>query len=286
MRLALFSISYAGLWGQAVLSVREFIEQAARLGFAGVMLAGKRPHLAPLDVTPAKTEEIREVLARTGLRCEVIAGYTDFAGGPAAEVPYGEMQVAYVEALARLAAAFQCGIVRVFTAYEHVGQSLTALWPRVVALLQECCDRAAGHGVTIALQNHHDLGVHTTALLELLADVDRPNCKLGFDAWSPALRGEDLYEAARRAAPIPFSPPTPTTSACRASSTSPPWSTTSPRFPTWCGPCLSARVPSTTALFSAAWSRAALQELPPTKCVRPCGAAAAWTTSTAVPHAT
>lgn len=201
MRLALFSISYAGLWGQAVLSVREFIEQAARLGFAGVMLAGKRPHLAPLDVTPAKTEEIREVLARTGLRCEVIAGYTDFAGGPAAEVPYGEMQVAYVEALARLAAALQCGIVRVFTAYEHVGQSLTALWPRVVALLQECCDRAAGHGVTIALQNHHDLGVHTTALLELLADVDRPNCKLGFDAWSPALRGEDLYEAARRAAP-------------------------------------------------------------------------------------
>lgn len=64
MRLALFSISYAGLWGQAVLSVREFIEQAARLGFAGVMLAGKRPHLAPLDVTPAKTEEIREVLVR------------------------------------------------------------------------------------------------------------------------------------------------------------------------------------------------------------------------------
>src|SRR5262249_18288457 len=39
------------------------------------------------------------------------------------------------------------------------------------------------------------------ALLELLDDVDRPNCKLGFDAWSPALRGEDLFEAARRAAP-------------------------------------------------------------------------------------
>jgi sugar phosphate isomerase/epimerase len=38
-------------------------------------------------------------------------------------------------------------------------------------------------------------------LLELLAEIDRPNCKLGFDAWSPALRGEPLYDAARKAAP-------------------------------------------------------------------------------------
>jgi sugar phosphate isomerase/epimerase len=57
------------------------------------------------------------------------------------------------------------------------------------------------HGVTIAIQNHHDIGLHTGALLELLADIDRPNCKLGFDAWSPALRGESLYEAAKMAAP-------------------------------------------------------------------------------------
>jgi sugar phosphate isomerase/epimerase len=57
------------------------------------------------------------------------------------------------------------------------------------------------HGVTLAVQNHHDLAVHTAALLELLADIGRPNCKLGFDAWSPYLRGENLYAAARQAAP-------------------------------------------------------------------------------------
>lgn len=55
--------------------------------------------------------------------------------------------------------------------------------------------------MSIPIQNHHDLGVGTEALLELLHDVGRPNCKLGLDAWSPALRGEDLYDAARRAAP-------------------------------------------------------------------------------------
>jgi sugar phosphate isomerase/epimerase len=63
------------------------------------------------------------------------------------------------------------------------------------------CDRASAYGITIAIQNHHDLALDTDALLELLKDIDRPNCKLGFDAWSPALRGEKLYEAARKAAP-------------------------------------------------------------------------------------
>ena len=37
--------------------------------------------------------------------------------------------------------------------------------------------------------------------MELLAEIGRPNCKLGFDAWSPALRGEDVYAAAKNAAP-------------------------------------------------------------------------------------
>src|SRR5262245_34807360 len=118
MRPALFSISYAGLWGQATLSLREFFDTAAALGYTGVMIAGKRPHLSPLGTTPERVAEVREALARAGLRPEVIAAYTDFAGGPAAEVPHVELQIAYVESLARLASALGCGVVRVFTAYE------------------------------------------------------------------------------------------------------------------------------------------------------------------------
>jgi len=75
------------------------------------------------------------------------------------------------------------------------------VWGRVATVLSETCDRAAAHGVTIAIQNHHDVGLHSDALLELLGDVDRPNCKLGFDAWSVALRGEDIYDTARKMAP-------------------------------------------------------------------------------------
>lgn len=203
MKLGLFSISYAGLWGQAALDLPAFIARAGQLGFETVMLAGKRPHLAPLDWSPERAAEIRAALEETGVGCSVIAGYTDFAGGPATEVPFVEMQVAYVESLARIAADLGAKIVRVFTAYDTSPDGLLTprLWSTVVSALRECADRAAAHGVTIAVQNHHDVALHTDALLELLNEVGRSNCKLAFDAWSPALRGEDLYESARRAAP-------------------------------------------------------------------------------------
>jgi sugar phosphate isomerase/epimerase len=199
MQLSLFSISYAGLWGQTSLDLPRFIRHAAGLGFDAVMIAGKRPHLSPLDADAATLERLSHALSEANVRCAVVGAYTDFATPGAGEVPYGEMQIAYVESLCRVARALGANVVRVFTAYEWPGQNLQAAWRQVVASLREACDRA--HGCTLAIQNHHDVGLHTTALLELIADIDRPNCKLGFDAWSPALRGEDVYEAARLAAP-------------------------------------------------------------------------------------
>ena len=202
MQHCLFSISYAGLWGQDRLALSQFIERAAALGYSGVMIAGKRPHLSPLDAAPARLDEVRGQLERAGLTCPVVAGYTDFSGTGPPMVPVVEMQIAYVEALARVAAALGARYVRVFTGYERDGEPLIHTWERVVASLQECSDRAAAHGITLAVQNHHDIGVCTPALEELIGEIDRPNCRLGFDAWSLALRGEDVYTAARRLAPL------------------------------------------------------------------------------------
>jgi sugar phosphate isomerase/epimerase len=201
MQLSLFSISYAGSWGQHRLTLPEFVAKAAALGYQAVMLAGKRPHLSPLDWNMDQTAELRAHLARHEIACAVVAGYTELSRAAAAEVPYLEMQIAYVESLARLAKQLGAGVVRVFTAYESDRIPPHAAWCDVVRTLQEMCDRAAAHGITLAVQNHHDLAVHSDALLELLADIDRPNCKLGFDAWSPFLRGEDLYQAACKMAP-------------------------------------------------------------------------------------
>jgi sugar phosphate isomerase/epimerase len=198
---ALFSVSYAGFWGQAALSLPEFIARAGKLGFASVMLMGKRPHLSPLDATPAFIRSIKDALKSARVTCAAMGAYTNLSPASATEVPAIEFQIAYVESLARIGAALGASVVRIFTAYESGDRDLQWQWDRTVVAVREMCDRAAAHGVVIAMQNHHDLAVHTDALLELLADIDRPNCKLGFDAWSPALRGENLREAARKAAP-------------------------------------------------------------------------------------
>src|SRR5262245_48861242 len=114
MKLSLFSISYAGFWGQDRLSLDEFLRHAAKLGYRAVVIAGKRPHLSPLDSTPDRLEAVAGILKESGIECAVIGGYTDFAGGPAAEVPFVEQQIAYVEALSRIARRLGAGIVRIF----------------------------------------------------------------------------------------------------------------------------------------------------------------------------
>jgi len=203
MKTALFSVSYAGLWGQSRLDLASFIERAKTLGYQGVMLMGKRPHASILDLDAARRQELRRQLQAAGMETACIAGYTSFTAGlECPEVPLLELQVKYIEELARLAADLDCGLVRVFTGYESDRHSPAALWNRCVEALRWCADALRPFGVTLGIQNHHDLGLHTDALLELLRDIARPNVKLMFDAWSPALRGEDLYAAARKAAPF------------------------------------------------------------------------------------
>jgi sugar phosphate isomerase/epimerase len=201
MKPCLFSVSYAGFWGQASLPLNEFIARAGRLGYESVMIAGKRPHLSPLDAMPEMLEGVQTALKQARVTCDVIAGYTNLASGSAAEVPLDEMQIGYVESLARIAAAVGAPIVRIFTAYETGDRDPPTLWRRAVSIIREMCDRARDRRVTIAIQNHHDLALDTDSLLDLLAEIDRPNCKLAFDAWSPGLRGEDVYAAAKKAAP-------------------------------------------------------------------------------------
>ncbi len=156
-QLGLFSISYGGLWGQSVLDLRAFVRRAACLGYDAVMLAGKRPHLSPLDMTADAIAALRDELHTANVKCAVVAAYTNLSRASAAEVPFIEMQIAYVEELCKIGTQLGANVVRVFTAYEQPGQSPHANWQRVVGAIREMCDRAASHGVTIAIQNHHDV---------------------------------------------------------------------------------------------------------------------------------
>ena len=88
------------------------------------------------------------------------------------------MQIQHVTELARLAQALGAGVVRIFTAYEHpalgpagTGANGRATHPRVRARARPSC------GVTIGVQNHHDIAAGYESLADLIETVGEPNCR-------------------------------------------------------------------------------------------------------------
>lgn len=199
----LFSVSYAGAWGQHRLDLPAFFDKAAALGYPAVEIGGKRPHLSVLDYPDDESlEAVHSAAAEAGVEIATLAAYTDFASGRhAPEAPFVEMQLAYIGSLARMARALGAKIVRVFSGYSQDEAYYQADWDKCVKALREAAEITAGYGVVLGLQNHHDIGVSVDGFEALLDEVDHPNLKAMFDPWSIALHGADLYRSARRMAP-------------------------------------------------------------------------------------
>jgi sugar phosphate isomerase/epimerase len=199
----LHSVSYSGSWGQYALPLEDFIDKAAELGYNGVMLMAKRPHLSVLDCTSDHRSRLRARLQEHGLRMGCVAGYTNFtADMEHGDIPHREIQIRHVTELAEIARDLGGELVRVFTGYESPVATPHAQWKMTVDALRECARRAADFGVTIGVQNHHDIACGVDSLYDLIREVDEPNCRAMFDAWAPALHGADLAAAARKMAKL------------------------------------------------------------------------------------
>jgi sugar phosphate isomerase/epimerase len=201
--LLLHSVSYAGLWGQAALALDDFIDKAADLGFTGVMLMAKRPHLSVLDYGSPECARLRARIEARHLRSVCIAGYNNFTADlEHGDIPHREIQIRHVEDLARLAHSLGGDLVRIFTGYDHAAATHAVQWKLAVEATRECARRAAPLGVTIGVQNHHDLAAGYQSMHDFIAAVAEPNCRAMFDAWAPFLQGADLTAAARLMAPV------------------------------------------------------------------------------------
>ena len=204
MTPVLFSVSYAGFWGQHRLGLIPFLEKAAALGYPAVEIGAKRPHLSVVDYPDeASIAPVKAAADRLGIQITTLAGYTDFtAGRNAAEVPFVEMQVLYVRQLARLGKALGAKVIRVFSGYFTDLADHQSDWNKCVVALREAAAIAAESGLILGLQNHHDVGVSVEGFTELLDEVNHPNLQAMFDPWSIALHGGvDLYQAAKAMAP-------------------------------------------------------------------------------------
>lgn len=206
VRTCLHSVSYSGLWrGQAFLTVDEFITKASTLGFDGVELGTKRPHASIIDYDDSARKKLRARFKELKLDLVCLAGYNDFtAGNDKVGVPNVEIQAIYIGELARLARDLGTNMVRIYTGYERPDHPYDKQYAMVVEGIQMAANIAAEYGITLIIQNHHDIALHHTAMKWLLDEINLPNVKAAFDAWSPTVEGlssEEIKEAIHTMSP-------------------------------------------------------------------------------------
>jgi sugar phosphate isomerase/epimerase len=191
VKTCLHSIGYAGIWrGQAQLTLDEFLVKAKELGFDGVMLMAKRPHLSVLDYDKPARAKLKKRLEDLGLTLVGLAGYSDFTAGiDKPGIPHTEIQAAYIGQLAELASDLGTKMVRIFTGYERPGVPYDKQYALVVEGITLAAREAEKYGVTLVVQNHHDIALHHDAMYWMLKEISRPNVMAGWDAWSPTLEG-------------------------------------------------------------------------------------------------
>jgi sugar phosphate isomerase/epimerase len=196
VKTCLHSVSYSGIWpGQAVLTLDQFLVKAKELGFDGVMIGAKRPHLSLLDYDEAARAKLKARIKELGLELVCIAGYNDFtAGVDKAGVPHTEIQAIYIGELARLARDLGTNMVRIYTGYDRPDVPFDKQYAIVLEGLKMAGKQAAKYGVTLVVQNHHDIAVNPDAMKWLLDEVNLPNVKAAFDCWSPTMLGLNAEE--------------------------------------------------------------------------------------------
>lgn len=211
MKIALYSVSYAGIWYDGpALSFEEYVKRAKACGYDGIELDGKRPHGNPMDLDSATRKQMRSLLDSEGIELPCVAANNDFSS-PIPE--HRECQMLMVREQIRLAAELGAGVVRLFAAWPGVGtrdglatydfirgvyytferQYPFVTWLERWNMARDCIAEmvpfAQEYGVTLVLQNHAPLLRHWKDCYDMVAEVNSPWLKVCLDL--PILERQD-----------------------------------------------------------------------------------------------
>ena len=203
MKIALYSISYLGVWYDGpALTFAEIVRRAKEYGYDGIELDGKRPHGNPMDLDQRARDEMRNLLEQAGLEISCVAANNDFSS-PIPE--HRECQLLMVREQARLARDLGAKVVRLFAAwpgivmrdgiatydlirgnfytFERQFPYATRLerWNFVKDCLREAAAFGEEFGVVMTLQNHAPLIEHWKDCYDLVREVDSPWLKVCLD---------------------------------------------------------------------------------------------------------
>ena len=205
MKLALFTVTYCGLWYRGrPLSLKEQIEKAKTMGFDALTIETKRPVAFPADLDREARKEIREYSDSLGIELAAVETMSNFAS-PIIEDR--ENNILMVKECIELANDLGLPIVKIFAAWRGTMRvngfgwyceevtykpSPTHLqrWNWCVEAIRDCAEWAEEYGVTLALQNHPPVTNYGYEdALQMVREVGEDNVKLCLDA--PLLGQQD-----------------------------------------------------------------------------------------------
>jgi len=208
MKLALFTVTYCGLWynGRA-LSLKEQIQKAKNMGFDAITIETKRPAAFPPDLDQKARKEIKEYADSLGIELAAVETMSNFAS-PIIEGR--ENNILMVKECMKFANDLDVPIVKIFTAWKGTmringlgwypeevtySPSPTHLqqWNWCVEAIKDCARWAEEYHVILALQNHPPvINYGYEDALQMVREINEDYVKLCLDA--PLLgRQDDEY---------------------------------------------------------------------------------------------
>jgi sugar phosphate isomerase/epimerase len=196
MKIGLYSITYLGVWyAGPAMDLKEFMRFAKKEGWEGVELDTKRPHAAPMDLSPDRRKELRDLAGELKLPISAVSPNCDLSS-PVPE--QREASICYVRECIKLARDLGSPICKIFAAWRGVATKdglasydytktdpfpdwSGARWGFARDSLKELAGFARDQGVTLALQNHAPVIRNYKDVLAFIGEVGSPALKACMD---------------------------------------------------------------------------------------------------------
>lgn len=175
------------------LTLSDFVDDCAKFGLEGTELTS---YYFPSEPTGEFLRDLKRHCFRLGLDVSGTAVGNDFC------YPAGERrdkEIAGVKRWIEYAEILGAPVIRIFSGNAKSGQSHDDAHKLAVAGIEECCEYAGQHGITLALENHGGLTTSADGILALIRDVKSPWFGVNMDTGN--FRTADPYGDLAKLAP-------------------------------------------------------------------------------------
>lgn len=175
------------------LTLKDFIDDCARLNLDGTELTS---YYFPPNPTPEYIYGLRRHAFHQGLDVSGTAIGNEF-GHPKGEKR--DAEIAKTKKWIDIAEMMGAPVIRIFAGHQQKGQTQEEAHALMVSAIEECCDYAGKHGITLALENHGGPTATADGLLKFVHDVNSPWFGVNLDSGN--FHTADPYQELARIAP-------------------------------------------------------------------------------------